>query len=83
VAALSSPYGNGDGTTIGPPIADVDPMEYDGSSECCLADVPRAIGALPVAKTTPDRSLMREPIPTAEQEDSGELGESPSVPEKG
>jgi hypothetical protein len=83
VAALSGPYGNNDGTAIGPPIADVDPTEYDGSSESCLADVPCAIGALPVSKSMPDRSLAREPIPAAEQEDSGELGKSPSVPEQG
>jgi hypothetical protein len=56
-------------------------MEYDGSSECCLADVPCTIDALPEARSMPDRSLARDPIPAAELEDLGEYGESPSVPE--
>jgi hypothetical protein len=61
----------------------VDPMEYDGSSERFLADVACAISALPMARSMPDRSLVREPVLVAEQEDSEELGESPSVPKQG
>jgi hypothetical protein len=66
-----------------PPVADVAPMERAGPSERCPTDAPCAIDALPVTRSMPHRSLTRYPIPVAEQEDSGELRESPSVPEQG
>jgi hypothetical protein len=65
VAALSSPYRNGDGASMGPRIVDM----------LC------ATGALPEARLMPDRSLAGESILAAEQVNSGEFGESPSVPE--
>jgi hypothetical protein len=58
-------------------------MEHDGPSEHCPADAPYAIGALPMARSMLDRSLAGDHIPTAEQEDSGELRESPLIPEQG
>jgi hypothetical protein len=58
-------------------------MEHDSPLERCPTNAPCAIGALPVARSMSDRSLAREPIPTVEQEDLGELEESPLVLEQG
>jgi hypothetical protein len=55
----------------------VDPVEHDGPPERCPANAPCAIGAFPVARSMPDRSLVRDPIPIAEREDSESLGSCP------
>jgi hypothetical protein len=60
-----------------PPITDVDPVEHDGPPERCPTDAPCAISAFPVARSMPDRSLMRDSIPAAEREDSESLGSHP------